>query len=149
MTCRVRISSREPLRVTVGGGALETLVLSRNPCLGAGGVSALLGGGYPKLKRLYLDGCALDALPADFGARALPRLELLDLRDNRLTALPPAIASFERSPLASLALDANPLRKPPLVAIRGGDARAQLGSIARYFASLEAGRQSSTRSSWR
>nr|KAF6457308.1 leucine rich repeat containing 27 [Rousettus aegyptiacus] len=64
----------------------------------------------PMLK-LHLQGNALRALPADL-FQLLPNLTWLDLRHNRVTALPPGIGSHRY--LKTLLLERNPIKTLPV-----------------------------------
>nr|KAF6457305.1 hypothetical protein HJG63_012693 [Rousettus aegyptiacus] len=65
----------------------------------------------PMLKQLHLQGNALRALPADL-FQLLPNLTWLDLRHNRVTALPPGIGSHRY--LKTLLLERNPIKTLPV-----------------------------------
>ncbi|XP_024903299.1 leucine-rich repeat-containing protein 27 isoform X3 [Pteropus alecto] len=65
----------------------------------------------PTLKQLHLQRNALRALPADF-FQLLPNLTWLDLRHNRVTALPPGIGAHRY--LKTLLLERNPIKTLPV-----------------------------------
>ncbi|XP_032346516.1 leucine-rich repeat-containing protein 27 isoform X1 [Camelus ferus] len=71
----------------------------------------------PNLKQLHLQGNALSTIPRDF-FQLLPNLTWLDLRHNRVTALPPGIGRHRH--LETLLLERNPIKMLPV----------ELGSVA-------------------
>ncbi|XP_072828248.1 leucine-rich repeat-containing protein 27 isoform X2 [Vicugna pacos] len=71
----------------------------------------------PSLKQLHLQGNALSTIPRDF-FQLLPNLTWLDLRHNRVTALPPGIGRHRH--LKTLLLERNPIKMLPV----------ELGSVA-------------------
>lgn len=82
--------------------SLQVLNLSQNPLVDAPDVSRIFG-----LRELLLRDCRLKTLPN--GASRLPYLELLDLRDNDINALPEWLFELPREVGQAFNLRHNPL----------------------------------------
>lgn len=93
----------EASRTTLAGlTELRLLDLNNNPLLNAPTVGRMLD-----LRTLFLNSCSLRELPG--GLRRPPYLETVDLRGNRITALPQWLADVPRGVARTLNLGGNPL----------------------------------------
>ncbi|KAK7071585.1 hypothetical protein SK128_008072, partial [Halocaridina rubra] len=92
-------------RIFFGLARLERLDLSFNPL---GDLQPERFSDVPDLKQLFCAGCGLMSISSSL-LQTLPELRELDLSNNRLTQVPPAIASSYLPHLAVLKLDGNHL----------------------------------------
>ncbi|KAK4287382.1 hypothetical protein Pmani_039545 [Petrolisthes manimaculis] len=93
-------------RVFFGLTRLERLDLSYNPL---GDLHPEQFADVPELQELLCGGCGLASLSGSL-LQALPNLHTLDLRHNRLTQVPPGVATTFLPQLLTLNIDANLIR---------------------------------------
>jgi hypothetical protein len=104
---------------------LEVLSLADNPLILTPDFQVM-----PWLRRVQLQSCQLDTFPSGLATRGL--LELADLRDNRIVALPAELGNIPRVQAQRVLLAGNPLQADSLRMLQDYTLRtgANLGGLA-------------------